>query len=110
MFKVRDLPEELKPLVDLLPRHILQPLRSKALHSKRTHHSAIEHRCTKHGGRKHRLRSNVTVEPTGKRIPAPVGSTTSASGSAGARNGREIFVPSPKDRSLKKASRRTRHA
>src|SRR5208283_4552570 len=45
--KMRDLPEDFKPRVNLRARHRLQPLRAEALARERPHHAAIEHRPPK---------------------------------------------------------------
>ena len=68
MLKVRDLPEKIEALVNLLPRYILQTFGSEALNCKRTHHAAVEHRRTKHGRGQFRLRRNIAVETAGKGV------------------------------------------
>src|ERR1700745_2712822 len=71
MLKVRDLPEKVKALVNLLLRPFFQTLRSEAFHCKRTHHAAIKHSRTKHRRRQFRLRSNIAIETSGERIARP---------------------------------------
>src|SRR6185312_13749528 len=66
--KVRDLPEQVEALVDLFARYILETLGAEALDSEGTHHPAIEHGAAKHGRRELRLRGDVAVEPTRKRV------------------------------------------
>src|ERR1035437_1214116 len=64
--KMRNLPEEFKPRVNLLTRHRLQALGAEALHRERPHHAAVEHRPAKDCRSQFRLRSQVTVESAGK--------------------------------------------
>src|SRR5579884_1186830 len=49
--KVRNLPEEIEAVVNLLSRGALQPLGAEAFHGEGAHHAAIEHRAAKHRGR-----------------------------------------------------------
>ncbi len=104
VFKVRDLHKEFKAFVDLLARHILQTLRPEALYSERPHDTAVEHRRTENRRSKHRLRSKIPVKSAGERIPPlPLGRPPLPAAAQGARNGREILVPSLNERSPKKA-------
>src|ERR1019366_3965751 len=66
--KMRNLPEQFKPRVNLLARHRLQALGAEALARKRSHYAAIEHRPAKHRRRQLRLRCEIPVEPSCKRI------------------------------------------
>src|SRR4051794_22530099 len=68
VFKVRNLPEQLEALFDLLAGHVLQSLCTEPLNRKRSHHSTIEHRCAEDGRRQLRLRGKIAVKAASKRI------------------------------------------
>src|ERR1019366_4955844 len=73
LVQVRQLAEDLKPLIDLLARERLQALRAEALHRERAHHAAIEHGVLQHAAAHFALRSDVAHEAPGKTVARPGG-------------------------------------
>src|ERR1700730_17758999 len=65
---MRQLAEDLKPLINLVAGQRLQSLRAEALDGKRSHHSAVKQRSLQHFAVQFLLRREVAHKSARKRI------------------------------------------
>src|ERR1019366_10492106 len=73
LVQMRQLAEDLKPLIDLFARERLQPFRAKALHRERAHHAAVEHGVFQYAAADLALRGDVAHEAPGKAVASACG-------------------------------------